>query len=384
MAKMIRLLFIFLLLVTTQTTLNSQGTDYDYDRIKIGEAKHIVSGLTLSPDFETLAISSIQSFPFYLFDWKNQQVLEAFNVGNWYAGSSINYSAKGTYILLNQLYYIDFAPNKDREVNFEIVDVKSGKHVKRFDDYHAVRITPDEKYAIALTGDEIGFWDLSTQKKGKSFTVPEASNGIAISPDGKIIAVSHHLYEKEAKQIPQLKRDKKSMKDALKYKQQISIFDASTFEKLYTVNELYDIIYKLTFSKDGGLLMCLNIPHTKMQNNPSGRQMYVNVIDMLTHQPKRRGFTSTANYEPDFKLSHDGKLFGIISRSNQFLELHIYDFETGKMAYRFQQGYRLFEKNEGDMIIGDSRSSFVFLPDNRSVLMTMGNHLIKWNFVSIK
>ena len=360
--------------------MKSQGTDYDYDRIKIGEAKHIVSGLALSPDMETLAISSTQSFPFYLFDWKNRQVMKSFNVGNWYGGSSINYSAKGNYIVLNQLKYIDFALNKDREVDFEILDVASGKRVKRFEAVHSIAITPDEKYVLALSGEEVGFWNLTTRKKEKSFKVAEASNAIAISPDGKIIAVSHHLYEKDAKQIPALKRDKKTLKNALKYKQQISIYDAVTFKKLYTVNELYDIVYKLEFSVDARWLICLHIPHTKMQNNPSDRQMYVNVVDMYTREPKRRGFTSKANYEPDFKLSHDGKFFGLISRSNQFLELHIYYFETGKMAYRFQQSFRLFEKNEGGMIAADSRSSFVFLPDNQSVIMTMGNHLIKWNF----
>ena len=374
------LFLLFLVLVTCQTILKSQGTDYDYERIKVGEVNHIASGLALSPDMETLAISPVQSFPFYLFDWKKQTIVETFNVGNWYAGSSINYSAQGSYLLLNQLYYLDFAPNKDREVNFEIVDAKSGKRVKRFEAVHSVAITPDEKYAIALSGEEVSFWNLSTRKKGKSFKVAQASNSVAISPDGKLIAVSHHLYESDAKQMAQLKRDKKTLKNAIKYKQQISVFDATTFNKLYTVNELYDIVYKLTFSKDGNLLMCLHIPHVKMQSSPSARQSYVNMVNMDTHEPKRRGFSSSAFYEPDFKLSHNGKLFGIVSRSNQFLELHIYDFETKKMLYRFQQGFRLFEKNDENIIVGDSRSTFVFLPDNESVLMTMGNHLIKWNF----
>jgi DNA-binding beta-propeller fold protein YncE len=374
------ILFFLLFLVGVQSPVFAQTANIEFTRIKIGDAKHMISGLALSPDLETLAISPTQSFPFYLFDWKTEKVLKEFNVGNWYAGSAINFSAKGKYIVLNQLKYLDFSLNKDREVNFEVVDASSGKRVKRFEAVHAVAITPDEKYVLTLSGEEVSFWNLSTGKKEKSFKVNQASNGIAISPDGKLIAVSHKLYEKDAKQITTLKRDKKTLKHALKYKQQISVFDATSFKELYTINELYDIIYKLTFSKDGNTLICLNIPHTKAQSSPSGRQTYVNVIDMNTHQPERRGFVSTANYEPDFKLSHDEKLFGIISRSNQFLELHIYDFESKKLLYRFQQSYRLFEKNEGGMIVADSRATFVFLPGDESVLMTMGNHLIKWNF----
>ncbi len=375
MKRILCLLVIFFTLVN----LNAQSTDMDYERVRIGEAKHIICGLDLSPDQNVLAISSTQSYPFYLFDWKNREKLQEFNVGNWYAGSSIEYSFGGQYILLNQLYYIDFAPNKDREVNFEIVDVKTGERVLRFEEYHSVAITPDEKFAVALTSDAVSFWNLSTKSKETSFNVKDASNSVAISPDGKLIAVSHHLYEKDAKNIPQLQRDKKTLKSALKYKQQISIYDVLTFTKLYTVNELYDIVYKLKFSDDGKNLFCLNIPHSKQQNTAE-RQSYINIIDMETGSAKKRGFTSKAVYEPDFKLSHDGKWFGVVSRSNRFLELHIYDFETGKMEYRFQQSFRLFEKNEGEMIAADSRTSFVFLPDNESVLMTMGNHLILWKY----
>jgi WD40 repeat protein len=356
----------------------AQGTDYKYDRVMLGEARHILSGLALSPDQQTLAVSSTQSFPFYLYDWKNREIKKAFNVGNWYAGSYIDYSRGGKYICLNQLYYVDFAPNKDREVNFEIIDAASGEIIKRFENYHSVKITPDEKYALTLTVDEVAFWNIREGKVDKSFTVRDATNSLAISPDGKRIAVSHHLYESDARNIPHLQRDKKSLKNALKYKQQISVFDAETFRKLYTVNELYDIVYKLKFSPDGNSLMCLQIPHMKIQNTAE-RQMYINVVDIETGQPRRRGFTSKAAYEPEFRLSPDGKWFGVVSRSNRFLELHIYDFETGKMAHRFQQSFRLLEKNDEGLIGTDSKASFVFLPGNETVVMTMGNHLIFWD-----
>ncbi len=357
----------------------AQGTNYDYERIRIGDAKHIISGLSLSPDKSVLAISSIQGFPFYLFDWKNREVIKEFDVGNWYAGSSIEYSKNGTYILMNQLFYADFALNKDKEVKFDIINAVSGERIKRFGEYHSVAISSDEQFAVGLSGESASFWNLSANTMETAFKVDEATNAIAMSPDGKLIAVSHKLSEKSAKEMPQLQREKKVLKSALKYKQQVSIYDASTFRKLYTVNELYDIIYKLRFSGDGNDLLCLNIPHQKQQNT-AARQSYLNVIDMETGNPKRRGFTSQAYYEPDFKLSHDGKWLGLVSNNNRFLELHIYDFETGELTYRFQQSYRLFEKNDGEMIAVDSRIFFVFLPDNESILMTMGNHLIQWNF----
>jgi WD40 repeat protein len=372
-----RLLLPSLLFLCIQ--LLSQTTDLEYERIKIGDARHIVSGLTLSPDNSVLAISSIQGFPFYLFDWKAREVIKEFNLGNWYAGSSIDFSANGKYILMNQLFYADFALNKDKEVKFDIIDAKTGKRVKRFDGYHAVAISPDEQFAFALSDESVIFWNLESNSMETAFNVDEATNAIAISPDGKLIAISQKLSEESAENIPQLQRDKKALKSALKYKQQVSVFDASTFKKLYTVSEVYDIIYKLRFSENGDDLFCLNIPHLKLQNNDK-RQSYIHVIDVESGTPKRRGFTSQAYYEPDFKLSQDGKWLGVVSNNNRFLELHVYDFEKGTMEHRFQQSYRLFEKNDEEMIAVDSRIFFVFLPDNESILMTMGNHLIQWNF----
>ena len=173
--------------------------------------------------------------------------------------------------------------------------------------------------------------------------------------------------------------DKKALKSALKYKQLISVYDAESFERKYVVNELYDIVYKLEYSPDGKTLFCLQIPHLKAQANINQRQTYISVIDGETGEPSRKGFTCATPYEPDFKLSHDGKLFGLVAQSPRFVELHIYNFETGRMIDRFQQAYRLFEKNEGEIVAGDMRSSFVFLPDNKSVLMTMGNRIVLWN-----
>lgn len=362
----------------------SQGTDYDFERFKLDDAKHILVGMDLSPDQKYVAIGGIQSFPLYIYDWSEQKVVNTFDVGEWYAGSNVIYSSTGKYLLQRQLFYIDFAPNSDREVTFQVVNAETGKTVKKFDSYHAMSFTPDEKYIISLTAGEVAFWNLETGNKEKTFSVKNASNGVTISPDGKFIAVSRHPSEIELEDNPRYLKDKKALKTVLKYKQLISIYDAETFTEIKTIDEIYDIIYRLEFTKDGSTLLCLQIPHVKVQPNTAARQTYINTIDAINWEPQRKGFTSSATYEPDFKLSDDGKLFGLVSSNVKFLELHIYDFETGKMVHRFQQSYRLFEKNDGELVSVDSRTSFVFLPDNKSVLMTMGNRLILWNMESNK
>lgn len=355
----------------------SQGENYEFERIKIGDNKNIVVGMDLSPDQQQLAISSVQSFPLYLFDWSKRELNGKFEVGEWYAGSSVKYSSGGKYILLQQLFYIDWAPNKDREVNFEVIASENGSKVLNFDKIHAAVFTPDEKYIVTLTTGEVAFWNLISGNKDRSFTVAGASNAVGISPDGKHIAVSHHPDVADLKNKPALAKNKKALKIALKYKQQISIFNTETFARESTVDELYDIVYRLEYAPDGKTLFCLNIPHVKAQTAVE-RITYINTIDVESGKALRKGFVSRATYEPDFELSRDGKLFGLVSQSLRFPELHIYDFGTGTLLKRFELASRLLEKHKDDLIVGDMRTSFVFLPDNRSILLTSGNHLILW------
>ena len=371
-------LFVFFITLIFSFFGFSQSANMEFDKVKVGDANYILVGLDLSPDRQCLAISSVQSNPMYIYDWSKREVVKEFDVGNWYAGSSVRYSPNGKYLLLQQLFYADWAPNKDREVNFEIIDIATGKMLKRFDNYHALAFTPDEKFVVSLTADEITFWSLETLKKEKNLKVSMASNGFAISPDGKYIAVSHHPDEGELKNNQKYIKDKKALKHVLKYKQQISIFNLETSKKEYTVKEFYDIVYRLDYSPDGKTLFCLQIPHEKA-NPGTQRQTYISIIDGVTGEPSRKGFVSRAAYEPDFKLSHDGKLFGVVSQGSRFVELHIYDFETKKMLHRFEQSYRFFEKTDGELAPADVRASFVFLPDNKNVIITMGSRLIFWN-----
>lgn len=358
----------------------AQGTNYEYKKMKIGDNLYLFSGLSFGPDHNTLALSCTQNHPLYIFDYEKNTVQKTFdNPGNWYAGSQIDYSENGKYLLLQQLFYMDWAPNKDREVNFDIMDASSGQVVKAFENYHSVTITPDEKYAVTLSGDdEVAFWNLATGLKEKSFVVKDATNCAQISPDGRLIYVSHKPDEDQLKNNKNITFEKKEIKNILKYKQQISVYDAETFSYKYTINELYDIVYRLSFSKDSTKLYCLNIPHTNAQTS-TGRQNFVNVIDITTSQPMRRAFPSRAPYEPDFKESLDNKLFGVISQG-KFPELHIYDFESGKLLYRYEVSFRLLEGVGDKEFPSDSRISFEFLPDNQSVLMTYGNQLLIWKY----
>lgn len=358
--------------------VRTQGTNFEYDYVKVGEAQNIFSWLALSPDDQDIAVTSIQSFPLYIYKWDTKKVYKQYDVGNWYAGSRASYSKNGNYILLQQLFYLDYAPNKDRTVNFEVLDAHSGESILNFGDYHDAKISSDEKFLVTLSeGNKVAIHDMATRKEIRSFNVPEATNAVAVSADGKYIAVSHKTWMEDLQKNPLWVNNKQNRKNLESYKQQVSVYDYNTFEKLYTIDAFYDIIYRLDYTDDGKYLFIYSIPHMKLQG-PNGRKSYVEVADAATGQPLNLSFGCLANYEPDYKLSHNGKYFGITSLGTKFPELHIYDFQTNDLVKRFELSYRLLEKVDEGKFPTDGRVSFIFLPGDEEILMTFGNRLIHW------
>ena len=356
---------------------NAQTINAEYEKFRASDAKYIQSGMAMSPDQRFMAISTIQSFPLYIYDFQNRKVVRQFDVGNWYAGSRVSWSKGGRYLLLQQLFYLDFSKNKDREVKFEVVDAESGNSILRFDNYHDVAVSPDDQYAVTLSGNTIEFKNLDSGKTDRSFQVPNATNSICLSPDGKYLAVSERPDDNFLKSDPQFRKNKKGMKFTKKYKQVVTVYRLSDFSLVKTVNEYYDNIYRLEWSNDGKHIFCLNIPHAKATTATSGRQNFVSVIDAADFEATRIVFPSNSNFEPDFRLSHGGKYMGVVSWG-KFPEIRVHDFETGQALYRFEMSSRLFEGISKMDMPSDGRVFIEFMPDDQSIMATFGNQLLLW------
>lgn len=356
----------------------AQTINAEYERFNATDTKYIHSGMALSPDKSLIALATTQSYPLYLYDINSRKVVRQFDVGNWYAGSRVTWSEGGRYLLIQQLFYIDFASNKDREVNFEIVDALSGRSVLRFDKYHDVKITPDEKYAVSLSGNKIEITDLQNGKIVNSFSADNATNSLCLSPDGKYIAISERPGDQLLGQDPQFRKNKKGLKFTKKYKQVVSIYKTVDFSPVAIINEYYDNIYRLSWSPDGRFIFCLSIPHLKAATATSGRQNFISVIDAVRFQSTRTVFPSNSNYEPDFKLSNDGRSMGVVSWG-KFPELRVHDFETGQVLQRFEMSSRTMEGISKLEIPSDGRVFIEFLPGDKSMLATFGNQLLLWH-----
>lgn len=367
---------ILALLILFAPRVFSQTDNSDFERIKLIKSESELSGMAISPDQKTIAISFSKSEPILMVDWQKRKISKEINAGKWNSGSRINYSTNGKYLIAQEIRFSDFSQNKDRSIDYEIIDPESGSPVKTFNNVQDVTVSSDEKMVISLNNDEITFWNLPSGEKMKSFTIAGATNAVAISADGKTLAVSQLVDGSEFKS--QFKKDKKGLKNAVKFKQVVSLYNADNGAKIKTIGEFYDLIYNLSFLPGEDILLVYQTPDIRIQVN-NKKLSYVNLIDMAKQEPMRKGFTSMSITQPDLKISTDKKLFAINSKGNRFQEMHLYNYETGELEKRFELANRLFEKSDGEKIINSSRPAFVFLPDNQSILIAMGNQLIKWN-----
>lgn len=360
------------------TSLQAQTND-NFKEFRPGGEKSVRSGMDISPDGKTVAIAGMQGYPLFIYDWENDKVLKKFDVGNWYAGSKVDYSHKGTYLLLQQTFYNDYSPNKDREVDFEIVDAENGKIVQKINKAHSVKIANSEKFYVVLSGDKVDFHELPSGKKIKTLNVDRATNAVAISPDGKQVAVSHRPTLEQVKNSPTIRNDKKAkkaIKPALKYREIVSIYNAETLKLEKTVNELYDIIYRLQFSADGSKLYNYSIPHTKMQTSTAGRQGYIYSVDMPAGTPSRTAYMTLAPYEPDFKEYKDREIFVVVS-NDKFAEVVLYNLNNGRPLVKFNLAMRLGDAFRTGMGV-DARASFAVLPNNK-IYIASGTKSIIWD-----
>lgn len=371
----IRKIILPALLILFSLTVYSQTSNSDFERVKLDDYSEF-SGIAISPDQKTLAVTAKKSAPVKLFDWNSQKVTREINAGNWLTGSTVSFSVGGKFLLLQEIGRTDFSQNIDREINFEVVDVASGNSIRKFEKIQDVVISPDEKHAISLGNDEITFWSLPSGDKIKSFSIAGAGNAIALSPDGKILAISQTINSDDFKN--QFKKDKKGLKNAVKFKQVVGLYNPESGAKIKAIGEFYDVIYNLSFLPEGDMLFVYQTPDVRIQIN-NKKLSYINLIDGKKQEPLRKGFTSMSTAQPDMKTSGDYRFFAINSKGTRFQEMHLYNYETGELEKRFELGHRLFEKVDGEKLINGSRPAFIFLPDNQSILIAMGNQLIKWN-----
>lgn len=346
--------------------------------------RHIQSWVALSPDRRTLSIAPTQSFPFRIYDIGEERILREIDAGNWYGGARTSFSAHGHYMVLEQLFYQDLAPNKVRPVKFEVVEVATGSRQFELANTYNAALAPDERTLYALGPGGLRVTDIVTGREDKVKQLARLGYAVAVNTDGTRIAVSHKPTKAELAAMPSVRNDKDALKNLMKQGELVVVYDAATLQPLQVLDEPFDKIFRLEYSPDGRDLWILSKPHTRKGSSLNINQRYVSVADATTGEIRRTAFPSQYPYDPDFSISPDGKLFGIVSKGNKFMEIHLYDRATGRMVDRFELSYRFRDATPlADGEFGaDGRISFVFLPDGQRILMTFGTRLVEWTYGS--
>ena len=360
----------------------AQGTDMVYEKYDLTpDGKVLHSDIDLLPDGQTLAVSAAAWDGLQLVDASSMTVISEHKVGKWNGGSRIDVSKDGSHILLQQNFYMDFSPNKDREVSFEVISIETGETVLKIAKAHDAQFHPDGNRLIVLEGDEVFSYPLNGSEKRTLFPVHEASNCVAVSHDGKHIVISHHPDDGFVDDFVTKKRQKKNYKIYKKYRQCISVFDAENFERLYTVNDMFDIPYLLEFGPQDEYLLCYSVPHTKVvQKTGMKGTKYISKISRETGEVNQVGFVSNSYYEPDFEFSHSGDFIALVTVNiTGHPEVWVANYHTGDVEARYEMAQRIFGGHmKGELVPDAGRVGVAFSEDDSHLFLTYGSLIVKW------
>lgn len=362
--KRMRVFLGSLFLLTTLFS-SAQNINLKEDKWVVKEKVMNISGIDISPDKMQIAIVCASNAPVMIYDWISQEVLKEIDIKADMLGYNIQYSAQGNFLLLQEKS-ITTNIKKAKLSDFLIIDIAKGEVIHRFKKIADLKIGSDEKEFFVLDNGQLSRHELSTGKATDKFELEHARNAIAVSPDGKELAIVVEPTKEQLMNVPSVRNDKKAVKGALKYKHMIAIYDLSAQKLKIMIPEIYDNINTLAYSKSGDKLLNFN----------AGLNSYVNVIDAKTYEPSREAYMSRTSVQPDFSFNDDGSLFGVAS-VEKFPTVNIYKAGSGSMLDHYNTENRIWKSMKKKMYPG-SYSSFVFLPDGENVLIAYGNALIKW------
>tara|TARA_B100001109_G_scaffold255524_1_gene259001 strand:- start:4418 stop:5518 length:1101 start_codon:yes stop_codon:yes gene_type:complete len=360
-----RILTTSILIFLISFSLLAQNINENFEKWVVVEKPINITGVDISPDGKQLALVCGKRTPLMIYDLATKTILKEIDIQSEYMGYNVHYSKTGKYLIIQERVY-ETSIKKAKKSDYHIVDLASGEMILKFNKISDAKISPNESKVYVLEKDKLEIRELPSGKTIKQTTLEAGMNAIAISPDGKDLAVVVKPTKDDLDNVPSIRDNKKVKKLAIKYRQAIAIFDAETLEKKLLVNEIYDNINLMSYTKEGNKLICFNVASNS----------YINVIDATNYEPTREGYLSRTSIQPDFGYGWNQSYFGIAT-FDQWPALNIYSVENGGIVDSFNTKMKIW-KNMKKKIYPGSNTSFVFLPDERHVLIAYGNTLIKW------
>lgn len=360
--------FTSLIILISCYSISAQSINENFEKWQVSDKPINITGVDLSPNGKQLAMVCGKKQPLMIYDLESRTIVKEIDVKVEYLGYNVYYSSRGNYLLLQEKK-IESSFKKSKKADYVVVDLKKGEVVHRFNKISDAKISYDEKQIVLLDGGTVYFKEINTGKTIKQFTPEEACNALAISPDGKEIAVVIKPSKKEVMMVASVRSDKKAIKATAKYKHMVVVYDTESFNLTKLVEEFYDNINLLFYTDDGEKLLSFN-----MASNS-----YVNVaLPKNDYEPTREGYLGRTSTQPEFSYSANKQFFGIAT-IDEWPSVNIYDVASGSMVDTYNTKMKLW-KNAKKGVYAGTNTSFVFLPDHRHMLIGYGNSLIKWKY----
>lgn len=364
----IKLQFLILMSFALFSTLKGQDINDNFEKWIVKEKAINITGIDISPKESHVALVCGKNQGVLIYDYQSKSMVKEIDIAAGYMGYNIYYSAQGNYLLVQERK-VETSIKKAKKADYYVVDVNAGKVIHTFNKINDAKISSDEKYVVVLENGTVTYRDIINGSKVKQFEPEDAMNALALSPDGKDIAVVKKPTKGDVQMLVNRKIDKKTIKAAAKTKHLITVYDAETFELKSLIPEFYDNINLLFYTDKGDRLLSFNM----------AANSYVNVaLPESNYKPTREGYASRTSTQPDFSYSHQEKYFGIATFET-FPSVNIYEVESGSVIDRYDTKMKIW-KNIKKGIYAGTNTSFVFLPGDNYALIAYGNTLIKWRF----
>jgi hypothetical protein len=238
------------------------------------------------------------------------------------------------------------------------------------DKVHDAALSADEQLLYTLEGEQITVRALPSGDETGRIPVPLGRNSMAVSTDGRWIAVTHRPTLPQLETVPSMRNDKKALKPAMKFREMVSLYDAVTGKLVGTVPEIYDRVYTMAFSEQGDRLLVYSVAHTRIEATgmPEG---VVSMVEMPTMVPLRTGFLSLMN-DPQLEPNPQGDRIALASSEGfNKRKMYVYDMHTGAFTLDLDLDQR-WGRDLANLEHHDGRVPYHFLADGRTLVFGSG------------
>ncbi len=362
-----------LLLITQAQVVNED----DLRKVRLSAHEGPITCIEPMPDGHTLVAGCGRNGGLLFIDTVGWRTVRTLPLDGFKDGPRIRCSADGRLLLLKELWRFTAEGKGDMQGTHLVIEAATGRIVLDAGKAMDAAMSADGTVLAVLDGGTVTLHDLVDGQVMRRLDVTDATNAVALSPDGRTVAVSHRPTEAQLATVPSLRTDKKALKAALKYRQMVSLFDARSGALKRTVPEAYDIIRAMGYTADGERLLVYSSqdPRSGVAPVSGGKVWNLNMVDRpgyvqqidASGEPLRAGFQSLMN-EPFLAVSPDRSMLALSStEGHNQRKVTLYALDTGEtgLLIDLEQKHRY---DSGETEQHDGRVAYAWLQDGRLVV----------------